>query len=66
MLSFMVLIMADIWVTTVDKAEISVTTVWDPWMLGEAVLLIADWIDFASWEARVTALYEGAAGAVES
>ena len=36
--SFMVEIMADIWVTTVDRAEMSVATV----LLGDAVLLIAD------------------------
>ena len=52
----MVEIMADIWVTTVDKAEISVATVCDSWMLWEAVLLMADWIDFASWGVRATVL----------
>ena len=36
--SFMVEIMVDIWVRTVDRAEMSVATV----LLGDAVLLIAD------------------------
>ena len=33
---------------------------------GEPVLLIADWMDFASVTCRATVLYEGAAGAVGS
>ena len=40
--AFMVVIISDIWVTTVERAEISVATVWEPWMLGDAVLLMAD------------------------
>ena len=59
--SFMVEIMADIWVTTVDRAEMSVATV----LLGDAVLLMADWTDLASWTLAIV-LYDGAAGAVES
>ena len=54
--SFMVLIMADIWVTTVDKADISVTTVCDSWLLGEAVLLIAELTDLASGAVRAIEL----------
>ena len=50
--SFMVEIMADIWVTTVDRAEMSVATV----LLGDAVLLIADWTDVASWAVRAIML----------
>ena len=57
----MVEIMADIWVTTVDRAEMSVATV----LLGDAVLLMADWTDLASWTLAIV-LYDGAAGAVES
>ena len=53
--SFMVEIMADIWVTTVERAEISVTTVCVPWIL-EAVLLMADWTDFASCAVRAIVL----------
>ena len=51
--------------TTVERAEISVATVCDPWMLGDAVLLMADWTDLASWTLAIV-LYDGAAGAVES
>ena len=40
--AFMVEIISDIWVTTVERAEISVATVCEPWMLGDAVLLMAD------------------------
>ena len=53
--------MADIWVTTVDRTEMSVATV----LLGDAVLLMADWTDLASWTLAIV-LYDGAAGAVES
>ena len=64
--AFMVEMISDIWVTTVETAEISVATVCDPWMLGDAVLLMADWTDLASWTVLVIVLYDGAAGAVES